>query len=500
MRGYLDEGQRWLDWGIVASSESPTPLHARALRAAGLLRGLRGDFVSALPLLEESSALYADTGDHDASVCVCNPMFLMFRNPRHALPLLEDRVALCRRSGDTTGLAHLYHSIGQVHYILGATEEARRRFEECVQLGRGAAHSETLRYGLLGMTRVDLLRGELISAEGWAAEARVLADEAEEPDDTATALGFLGEIARVRGQWDRAAGLLTESMELAQKAAMPLSVARAYYFLGRLAESRGDHDAKSLFDKALSVAQAGEAPVFHEVRCRLGLGSAAEAEGDLTLAGDLLLEALEAAQTIGDLVASAEALLRLSVVARRQGKDEEAGVLAVRSLELYLRVGALPEMAASLEVLGALAADGRGDVAVRLFGAAQAIRDDQGYARSLPQQSRYELDVAALRAALTEDEFSAAWTEGAGLSADQAVAYALRGRRSRDRPTSGWDSLTSAEREVVRLVREGLSNREVGERLFISPRTVGHHLAHVYDKLGIRSRGALIKELAGREI
>jgi DNA-binding CsgD family transcriptional regulator len=40
----------------------------------------------------------------------------------------------------------------------------------------------------------------------------------------------------------------------------------------------------------------------------------------------------------------------------------------------------------------------------------------------------------------------------------------------------------------------------VGERLFISPRTVGHHLAHVFDKVGVRSRGALIKELAGREI
>jgi DNA-binding CsgD family transcriptional regulator len=49
-------------------------------------------------------------------------------------------------------------------------------------------------------------------------------------------------------------------------------------------------------------------------------------------------------------------------------------------------------------------------------------------------------------------------------------------------------------------VGEGLTNPEVGRRLFISPRTVGHHLAHVYDKLGIRSRHALIKELAGHEV
>jgi DNA-binding CsgD family transcriptional regulator len=49
------------------------------------------------------------------------------------------------------------------------------------------------------------------------------------------------------------------------------------------------------------------------------------------------------------------------------------------------------------------------------------------------------------------------------------------------------------------MVGEGLTNPEVGRRLFISARTVGHHLAHVYQKLGIHSRGALIKEFAGRE-
>jgi DNA-binding CsgD family transcriptional regulator len=61
----------------------------------------------------------------------------------------------------------------------------------------------------------------------------------------------------------------------------------------------------------------------------------------------------------------------------------------------------------------------------------------------------------------------------------------------------GWETLTRAEREVVRHVVQGLSNREIGERLFVSARTVETHLAHVFAKLGIGSRveltGAVVR-------
>ncbi len=500
LRGHVGEGRGWLDWAVLASEDAPPPLHAKALRAAGLLRGLLGDIVSALPLLEQSSALYEQTGDHQASVCVCNPTFLMFRNPRQALPLLEQRAADCRRTGDTNGLAHVLHPIGHVHFVLGAIDDARRNFEECVRLGRGAADGEAHRSGLLGLARVDLLIGDLIGAEGWAAEARALADDVDDAQDSATALGLLGDVARIRGHWNRAHDLLTESLRLSREVGWPLAVACALYFLGRLAESQGHDDACSLFEKSLSIARTGEVPVFHEVRCLLGLGWAAAAEGDLGGAAGQLLEALEMAQGIGDLVASAEALDRLAIVARRQDKDDDASMLGHRGLELYHRVGARPAIASSLETLAGLTTASRPEAAARLFGAVQALRDPQGYARSELDQEAYDLDLARVRSALGIDAFDAAWAEGAVLSVDEAVAYALRGRRAPDRPSSGWDSLTSAEREVVRLVSEGLTNPEVGRRLFISPRTVGHHLTHVFDKVGIRSRGALIKELAGRDL
>ena len=87
---------------------------------------------------------------------------------------------------------------------------------------------------------------------------------------------------------------------------------------------------------------------------------------------------------------------------------------------------------------------------------------------------------------------------GLALSADEAIAYAQRGRGERKRPSSGWDSLTPTELEVVRLVSEGLGNKDVGARLFISPRTVQTHLTHVYNKLGLTTRMQLAQEAVRR--
>ena len=61
----------------------------------------------------------------------------------------------------------------------------------------------------------------------------------------------------------------------------------------------------------------------------------------------------------------------------------------------------------------------------------------------------------------------------------------------RRRSKTGLDSLTETERRVARLVREGLTNAEIAERLFISRRTVDTHLSHIFVKLGISSRREL---------
>jgi DNA-binding CsgD family transcriptional regulator/tetratricopeptide (TPR) repeat protein len=69
-----------------------------------------------------------------------------------------------------------------------------------------------------------------------------------------------------------------------------------------------------------------------------------------------------------------------------------------------------------------------------------------------------------------------------------------------ERPPAAWQNLTFQELQIANLAAEGLTNRQIGERLFLSHRTVGSHLYHIYPKLGIASRGhlrAALSELRG---
>jgi DNA-binding CsgD family transcriptional regulator len=68
--------------------------------------------------------------------------------------------------------------------------------------------------------------------------------------------------------------------------------------------------------------------------------------------------------------------------------------------------------------------------------------------------------------------------------------------RHADRPAVGWDSLTDSERRIADLVAEGLSNRQVASRVFLSPHTVAFHLRHVFWKLGVTSRVQLARMAA----
>ena len=133
------------------------------------------------------------------------------------------------------------------------------------------------------------------------------------------------------------------------------------------------------------------------------------------------------------------------------------------------------------------------DVAAALLGRAAALMapEDPGRDRLL---ARPLLD----RAAGGYERLGA--TRGlARAEAALREAGGRRGRRgSRGRPRSGWDSLTPTEHSVAGLVAEGLSNPQIGERLYISSRTVQTHLAHVFAKLDISARAQLAAEVTRR--
>ena len=220
---------------------------------------------------------------------------------------------------------------------------------------------------------------------------------------------------------------------------------------------------------------------------------AALAGGDLVAARRRADEAV----TMGTGYYLSAALLGRAKVAIAQDQPEQGerdahdALACAAELEAYLHI---PDI---LECLGTLADHaGSHREAARLFGAAHGIRQRRGAVRFKVWDASYEASVTALRDAMGEKDFDAAWAEGAALSTEEAIAYAQRGRGERKRPTGGWASLTPTERDVVRLVSEGLGNKDIATRLFVSPRTVQTHLAHVYTKLGLTSRVQLVQEAA----
>jgi DNA-binding CsgD family transcriptional regulator len=248
------------------------------------------------------------------------------------------------------------------------------------------------------------------------------------------------------------------------------------------------HEAREAINKQMTVV-SGSTALFG----RLWNAEAALADGDLTAARRWADEA--ASTTTGWwLMWALTARARVAIAAgepEQAERDAQDALTCAAELKAHLQI---PDI---LECLAALAGqDESHREAARRFGAAHAIRQRMGAVRFKTYDADYQASVAALRDAMGENDFESAWAEGAALSTEEAIAYTQRGRGQRKRPTSGWASLTPTERDVVRLLGEGLANNAIAARLFISPRTVQTHLTHVYTKLGLTSRVQLAQEAA----
>jgi DNA-binding CsgD family transcriptional regulator len=229
----------------------------------------------------------------------------------------------------------------------------------------------------------------------------------------------------------------------------------------------------------------------------ISLGSAALYGGDPDGARASFEESLATSRRVGYREGVAWSLNQLGVAARRAGDLDGAEKLLRESLKVHRDLGDRWRIASVLEALAETACL-RQDLerAARLFGAADDLRAEIG--APIPPCERGDRDggVAAAREGLGEASFAAA--RGRPATLEEAVAPATRDRPGR--ASSLPHGLSAREAEVLGLVAEGLTDRQVANRLYLSPRTVGQHLRNVYRKLGVASRTAATRAAIERDL
>jgi predicted ATPase/class 3 adenylate cyclase/DNA-binding CsgD family transcriptional regulator len=492
-RGRILEGRAWFDTvvaeGDLNNLKVPAAVRARALADTAVLNVWVGD---SMDRAERALSIARELGDPTLlarALTACGFITGTRYNAEAARTYFSEASVFARTLDDRWSLSQILARQANTGVNVGDPIAARAAAEEGRDLAGAIGDWPSLRICRQSLSFVQLMEGDV---SGAVAGFRGVVAECEEDHDE-----FLKPVSRMglgvalahRGEVDAA--------RAAADAALETASGLDEYFQGMgnaaaatAALAAGDvsaaHDASERAWQLLSVAQ----PQMAVAQRAFNAIEVALAEGDLVLARRLADEAVSVATGWHQVVALA-ARARVAVA---EGDRVSAEQDAHDALACAANCGAYQPLAGILECLADLARDVDSQQAARLFGAAEAFRQRMGMVRFKVHQAGYESSVAALHNAMDEADFHAAWAEGAALSTEEAIAYAQRGRGERKRPASGWASLTPAELEVVRLVREGLANKDIATRLFVSPRTVQAHLTHVYAKLGITSRIQLVQE------
>ncbi len=329
--------------------------------------------------------------------------------------------------------------------------------------------------------------------------------------ELARALDGAAVLALTQGDDGRAAELSAEYLALSRELGDGWGTAAALNMLGVVSRARGDYaDAARYLEEALALfRQRGDAG--WTALALLNLGTVAYWQGDLDRAGGLLEEALALYRREDDAYGTAVALSDLALVAGEGGDRPRAAALLEESLERWRGVGTKEGLVDWLARVATLATASRQpELTARLFGAAEATREAIGYAFEGPERARQARTADAARAALGGPAFAAAVAAGRALSLIEALADASAFLASILAPAPAASvqpghnaaavrvGLTPRELEVLRLVVEGRSDKEIGDALFISRRTAMTHVANILGKLGVPSRTAAARAAAAR--
>ena len=250
------------------------------------------------------------------------------------------------------------------------------------------------------------------------------------PGKRAFLLGVAGNLALAQGDYDRSVALYEESLEAYRSLdERKIGMSFALNGLGLVAYEQGDYErAASLQEQALTKLRERE----HTWGIAFVLTTFADvvrARGDLERASTMLEEGLTLFRRLKHTGGMARALASLGEVARERGEEAQAAKFYEESIELHLALGHYQGVTVCLEGLARVAAgQGRLESAARLSAAAATLREE--FTVPLPPVDRVEHEriVTTARAALGEDAFVAAWTEGYALSLEEAITGALDNR------------------------------------------------------------------------
>ena len=365
-------------------------------------------------------------------------------NMRAALDWLRERGAAERGLRLASSLSWFWSSRGYLR-------EARTWLEAFLGM---PTRARIRGLGLLQTATILQWQGDDEGAKALDEEALSIFRELDDPLHVAYAQRGLASIAIDRGDYEQAAALLAESSEVLRSTGSAWDRPFALYLEGRLAAAAG---------------QSAEAAAR-------------------------FAEAAAGFRGIGDYGYVAAARAQQGAATMRVGDRQAARAAYAASLRLAHERNEQTWVAASLVGAAHLAQTGGNPMAAaRLIGGAAAIREAIGE-RDQPDDGLSD----AVRSTLGEEDFAEQWRQGWHQPEMQAIAEARailtgsarRARSARREPLRQTLPLTTREREVLRLVVDGLSDKEIAASLSIAQATASDHVASIRAKLGVPSRAA----------
>jgi predicted ATPase/DNA-binding NarL/FixJ family response regulator len=371
-----------------------------------------------------------------------------------------------------------------------ATAEGRRWLEQAVAMSAGAPTRLRVRaVSILG--NLALSAFDLDDARQHYLEAMAIWQATGTADDVAASELGLGAVRRYQGEYEEALAHLERVRSVWAAADDRSGLAIAEHAIaallaeaGKLPESQEGHA------RALQLRRA----VGEPYGLAYTLVSAAIADrwaGEHVAALSAASEAQAAFESLRSSKGSVLATLVLALLAADGQRDTEALDLLRNAFTSHPGSLSVKASVEALELTAAiLTRRGMARPAALLLSAATAHRRARGLVVPIPERMQVADTRAAIAEALGVTAFSAAWGEGQRLSLDQAIDSAVIAIEDPVWASSGGAvyDLTRRELEVLSLLAEHLSDREIADRLFLSPRTIERHVSNILLKMEAPNR------------